>query len=363
MQFRKLGASGPLVSLVGLGCNNFGVRIDLEASRAVLHRALDLGITLIDTADTYGRGGSESILGEILAGRRNDVVLASKFGLPMDDARKLAGASRRYIMTAVEASLKRLRTDRIDLYQLHEPDPATPIEETLRALDDLIRQGKVRAIGCSNLPGRQVASALAVAERNGLHGFVSCQDEYNLLTRGIERELVPAMQDRSLGLLPYFPLAGGLLTGKYRKGEAPPIGTRFASTPKFFAYHGTDANFAIVERLQAFAAARGRSASGAGILLARGASAGRKHHRRRHQRAAGRAERRGRGLDTRRSRDRGGRSPDAGLSFPQSVDLGCCARTMVPAEGFEPPTPRLRSGCSTTELRRHGPKSAELRPS
>jgi aryl-alcohol dehydrogenase-like predicted oxidoreductase len=260
MKFRKLGASGPLVSLVGLGCNNFSVRIDLAASRAVLHRALDLGVTLFDTADTYGRGGSESFLGELLRGHRDDVVLASKFGLPMDDARQLSGASRRYIMAAVEASLKRLRTDRIDLYQLHEPDPATPIEETLRALDDLIKQGKVRYIGCSNLPGREVASALATAENNGLHGFVSCQDEYSLVARGIERDLLPVMRARDLGLLPYFPLAGGLLTGKYRKGEAPPAGTRFACTPKFFKYHGTDANFAIAEKMQAFAAARGRTA-------------------------------------------------------------------------------------------------------
>jgi aryl-alcohol dehydrogenase-like predicted oxidoreductase len=259
MHVRKLGASGPLVSLVGLGCNNFSVRIDLEAARAVLHRALDLGITLIDTADTYGRGGSESMLGEILGGRRNDIVLASKFGLPMDEALKLSGASRRYIITAVEASLKRLRTDRIDLYQLHGPDPATPIEETLRALDELIRQGKIRYIGCSNMPSREVASALATAESSGLHGFVSCQDEYSLLARSIERALVPTMRARGLGLLPYFPLAGGLLTGKYRRGEAPPEGTRFASTPKFFKYHGTDANFAIAERLQAFAVARGRT--------------------------------------------------------------------------------------------------------
>jgi len=259
METRHLGISSLRVSLVGLGCNNFGVRIDLETARKVLHKALDLGITMIDTADIYGKGGSETFLGEIMGHRRNDLVLATKFGMPMDETRGLVGASRRYIMTAVEASLKRLRTDHIDLYQLHQPDPQTPIEETLRALDDLIKQGKIRHIGCSNLPSVQVEDAQLTAKASGLNAFVSCQDEYSLVKRGIERELLPIMQSLGLGLLPYFPLAGGLLTGKYKRGQVPAPGTRFASTPKLFASHGNDANFVIAERLEAFAAARGHT--------------------------------------------------------------------------------------------------------
>jgi aryl-alcohol dehydrogenase-like predicted oxidoreductase len=258
MEFRKLGSSGPLVSLVGLGCNNFSVRMDLDRARIVLHTALDLGVTLIDTADSYGKGGSESFLGEILGSSRNKIVLATKFGLAVDEARGLMGASRGYIMTAVEGSLKRLRTDYIDLYQIHQPDPLTPIEETLRALDDLIKQGKVRYVGCSNMPAVQVAEAQSRAKAQGLQGLVCCQDEYSLVARDIERELLPVMQAQGLGLLPYFPLAGGLLTGKYQRDQAPARGTRFASTPKFLEYHGTDANFAIVERLKGFATMRGQ---------------------------------------------------------------------------------------------------------
>jgi aryl-alcohol dehydrogenase-like predicted oxidoreductase len=219
---RALGRSDLQVSLVGLGCNNFGGRIDLEASRRVVYRALDLGITLFDTADVYGeRGGSETILGQTLGDRRKDIVLATKFGLPMDEAGALKGASRRYILAAVDASLRRLKTDWIDLYQLHTPDPSTPIEETLRALEELIRQGKARTIGCSNLPAWQVADAQWTARTLGLPGFVSCQDEYSLLVRDPERELLPAMDAYGLGLLPYFPLASGLLTGKYRRDKLP----------------------------------------------------------------------------------------------------------------------------------------------
>jgi aryl-alcohol dehydrogenase-like predicted oxidoreductase len=259
MEIRNLGSSDLRVSLVGLGCNNFSVRIDREAARKVLHRALDLGITLIDTADLYGKGGSETFLGELMGHRRKQIVLATKFGMAMDEARGLVGASRRYIVTAVEASLKRLQTDYIDLYQLHKPDPLTPIEETLRALDDLIRQGKVRHIGCSNLSAAQVTAAQATAKNHGLNAFISCQDECSLVQRGIERELLPAMQTLGLGLIPYFPLASGLLSGKYKRGQTPPPGTRFASTPKFFASYGTDANFAIVDKLKAFAIARGHT--------------------------------------------------------------------------------------------------------
>jgi aryl-alcohol dehydrogenase-like predicted oxidoreductase len=260
MEIRNLGTSGLRVSLVGLGCNNFGGRLDLEGSRKVVHKALDLGITLFDTADTYGnRGGSETILGEVLGSRRNDIVLATKFGWVMDEARGLKGASRRYIMSAVEASLTRLRTDHIDLYQQHRPDPLTPIEETLRALDDLVRQGKVRYIGCSNLVAWQVADAQWTAKSRNLNAFVSCQDEYSLVARDIERELIPAMQAHRLGLLPFFPLASGLLTGKYRRDQAPAAGTRFAGAPGLRDRHGSERNFAIVEKLEAFASARGHS--------------------------------------------------------------------------------------------------------
>jgi aryl-alcohol dehydrogenase-like predicted oxidoreductase len=257
---RNLGKSGLLVSVVGLGCNNFAMRIDLEASRKVVHKALDLGITLLDTADIYGnRGGSEEMLGQILGDRRKDVVLATKFAMPMDEAETLKGASRRYIMRAVEDSLRRLRTDWIDLYQQHRPDPLTPIEETLRALDDLVRQGKVRYIGCSNLPAWQVVEAQWTAKHHNLNGFVSCQDEYSLVVRDIEKDLIPAMQGYGLGLLPFFPLASGLLTGKYKRNAPLPEGTRLANTQRLADRYMTEANWPIVERLEGFAAKHGRS--------------------------------------------------------------------------------------------------------
>jgi aryl-alcohol dehydrogenase-like predicted oxidoreductase len=260
METRTLGHSGLTVSAVGLGGNNFGGRIDFAATRAVVHKALDLGITLIDTADTYGnRGGSEQALGEILGSRRNDIVLATKFGLQMDDAGRMRGASRGYIMRAVEASLTRLRTDRIDLYQLHRPDAATPVEETLRALDDLVRQGKVRFIGCSNLPARDVIAAQDIARAHGLTPFVSCQDEYSLLEREIERELLPVIRARGMGLLPYFPLASGLLTGKYVRGAPLPKGTRLARNSAHAADYLTERNWRVVEALGDFARRQGRS--------------------------------------------------------------------------------------------------------
>lgn len=260
MKLRNLGSSGLRVSLIGLGCNNFGGRIDLEASRKVVHKALDLGITFLDTADMYGnRGGSETCLGQILGDRRKDIILATKFGYPMDQAETLKGASRRHIMGAVEASLKRLKTDWIDLYQLHRPDPLTPLEETLRAMDDLVRQGKVRYLGCSNLPAWQVAHAKWACREARLDSFISCQDEYSLLVRGIERELVPAMQAYGLGLLPYFPLASGLLTGKYRRGVAADGDTRFAHWAHLAKRYLTDANWDSVERLSTFASSRGHT--------------------------------------------------------------------------------------------------------
>ncbi len=262
MEIRNLGRSGLRVSAVGLGCNNLGGRIDLAASRRVVETALDAGITLFDVADVYGRvvrhGASEEALGDILGARRHDIVLATKFGLPMDSD-TLKGASRRYVMQAVEASLKRLRTDHIDLYQLHTPDPLTPIDETLRALDDLIHAGKVRYIGCSNLPAWQVVQAQHVARELGLNRFVSCQDEFSLVATGAERELIPAIEQYGLGLLPYFPLASGLLSGKYRRGQPPAADTRFGQSAQFGTMYMTERNWMIVERLEALAHEHGHS--------------------------------------------------------------------------------------------------------
>ena len=219
MQIRNLGGSGLRVSAVGLGCNNFGQRTDLETSRKVIHKAIDLGITLFDTADIYaGMGGSETVLGEVLGVRRKDIVLATKYSKPMSADGTKQGASRRYIMSAIEASLSRLKTDYIDLYQQHDYDPLTPIEETLRALDDLVRQGKVRYLGNSNFPAWRIAEAELTARRMNVNPFVSCQDEYSLVVRDIEKDLLPAALEYNLGLLPFFPLASGLLTGKYKRG-------------------------------------------------------------------------------------------------------------------------------------------------
>ncbi|HWE66257.1 MAG TPA: aldo/keto reductase [Acidimicrobiales bacterium] len=255
---RRLGRSGLAVSTVGLGTNNFGMKLDLEQSRAVVHAALDNGITLFDTSDSYG--DSEERLGELLQGRRDDVVIATKFG---SDVRRLgqdngvdwgARGSRRYIRRAVENSLRRLRTDWIDLYQIHRPDPLTPIEETLSALDDLVREGKVRYIGHSNFTGWQAAEAEWVARTHHLERFISAQNEYSLLTRGIEADLVPALEQYGIGLLPYFPLASGLLTGKYRRGEAAPEGSRVQAWK--MESQLSDPTFDVLERLEAFAADR-----------------------------------------------------------------------------------------------------------
>ena len=260
MQKRKLGASGPEVSLVGLGANNFGRRIDFAATRSVVEKALDCGITLIDTADAYGNGGaSEDFLGRLLGPRRKDVVLATKFGMPIDGAGKPGGASRRYIMQAVEASLRRLNTDWIDLYQLHRPDLQTPIEETLRALDDLVKAGKVRYIGCSNLSAAQLEEALTASQRLGLASFITCQDEYNLLSRGLEKDRLPIKHKHGLALLPYVPLASGLLTGKYKHDAPMPPGSRLASSARHVGRVISERNWRLVESLGAFAAQRGHS--------------------------------------------------------------------------------------------------------
>jgi aryl-alcohol dehydrogenase-like predicted oxidoreductase len=256
MDFRRLGNSGLVVSVVGLGTNNFGMKLDLDQSRAVVHAALDEGITLFDTADSYG--ASEERLGEILQGKRDDVLIATKFG---SDSRRRgndngedwgARGSRRYITKAVDSSLRRLRTDWIDLYQLHRPDEATPIEETLSALDDLVHAGKVRYLGSSNFTGWQVAEAEWTSRTRGLERFVSAQNEYNWLERDIETDLVPALEHYGVGLLPFFPLASGLLTGKYRRGEAPPEGSRIQAWSRESVL--TDATFDVLEKLEAFAA-------------------------------------------------------------------------------------------------------------
>src|SRR5580765_7774703 len=260
MQIRNLGGSGLRSSAVGMGCNNFGQRIDLEASRKVIHKALDLGITLFDTADIYSNmGGSENVLGAVLGDRRKDIVLATKYSKPMAEDGTKQGASRRYIMNAVEASLKRLKTDYIDLYQQHDCDPLTPIEETLRALDDLVRQGKVRYIGNSNFPAWRIAEAEMMARQMNVSRFVSCQDEYSLVVRGIENDLLPAATEYNLGLLPFFPLASGLLTGKYQRGATAPADTRFAKAPALKDRYVTPRNEDIVEKLQAFARLRGQT--------------------------------------------------------------------------------------------------------
>jgi len=259
MEKRRLGQSNLEISAVGVGCNNFGGRTDFEGTRAVVHRALDLGVTLFDTADVYGnKGKSEEFLGEILKNRRKDIVIATKFGMPMSDSARPRDASRAYVMRAAEASLKRLRTDWIDLYQVHRPDPKTPAEETMRALDNLIKQGKVRAIGCSNFSAAELDNAQDAAARAHASAFVTVQDEYSLLARDIERGLIPAMAQRHLSLLPYFPLASGLLTGKYRRYADAPKGARLS----YSAHHAdvlNEKNWAKLDKLNAVAERTGHS--------------------------------------------------------------------------------------------------------
>jgi aryl-alcohol dehydrogenase-like predicted oxidoreductase len=236
------------------------MRIDAEQTRAVVHLALDEGITLFDTADIYGgQGKSEEMLGKALSVRRHEVVLASKFGMVMGEGPYKRGASRRYVMAACEASLKRLGTDYIDLYQVHTPDEETPEHETLEALDTLVRAGKVRYIGCSNYAGWQLADSTGISRQHGLASYVSAQNEYNLLNRGIERELVPACRHLGVGILPFFPLASGFLTGKYKRGVEPPKGTRLAGMQRIADRMLTDANFAMLDRLERFAGDRGHS--------------------------------------------------------------------------------------------------------
>ncbi|MFB9182528.1 aldo/keto reductase [Dactylosporangium sucinum] len=260
MQYRRLGRSGLTVSVVGIGCNNFGGRIDADRANEVVSAAFEHGVTLFDTADVYGSspGDSERVLGAALGSRRDEVIVATKFGMDVRGAYGPdwgARGGRRYIARAVESSLRNLGTDYIDLYQLHAPDPATPIEETLDALDDLVRAGKVRYIGHSNFTGWQTADAAWTAETRHLTPFVSAQNRYSLLHRTPEQDLVPALEKFGLGLLPYFPLAMGLLTGKYRRGESAPVGSRLDRVG--FAKVLADAPWNAIEGLEGFARERG----------------------------------------------------------------------------------------------------------
>jgi aryl-alcohol dehydrogenase-like predicted oxidoreductase len=256
---RQLGKSGLFVSAVGLGCNNFGGRVDDAGTARVVAAALDAGINFFDTADVYGNLRSEVLLGKALGARRADVVVASKFGIATGPGKLQRGGSRRYIVRALEASLERLGTDYIDLYQLHVPDRHTPLEETLRALDDLVRAGKIRYVGHSNFAGWQIADAHWIARTLGVSRFVTAQNHYNLLERSAATEVLAACDAFGLGLLPYFPLASGLLSGKYHRGEAPPQGARLATMENLASRTLTDENFAVVERLTAYAGERGQS--------------------------------------------------------------------------------------------------------
>ena len=258
MEMRKLGSLE--VSLVGLGCNNFGMRCDKRQTRAVVHAALDAGINFFDTADVYGGTKSEEYLGAALAGVRHDVIIATKFSAPIDDDPEHRGASPRWIAQAVDGSLRRLGVEHIDLYQQHGPDPAVPIEETLTALDKLVRQGKVRQIGNSNFSGEQIEEAATTASDRQLTSFASAQNFFNVIHRDPLKDVVPACVQHGLGLLPYFPLASGLLTGKYRRNQAPPEGTRLASLPEDRAASVlSERNFDLVEALTVFAADRGHT--------------------------------------------------------------------------------------------------------
>ncbi len=259
MEQRRLGNCGLHVSEVGIGCNNFGGRIDADGTRAVVDAALEQGINFFDTADVYGGKQSEVLLGRALGDRRHHVIIATKFAMPTGPTLQDKGGSRYYVRRAVEASLERLGTDYIDLYQMHQADPATPIEETLSVLDDLVREGKVRYIGHSNFAGWQIADAHWAARSAGYTPFVTAQNHYSLLERTVRHEVLPACRHFGLGVLPYFPLASGMLTGKYRRDGAPPEGTRLARAEALAKRALTQSNFDQVEALARFAEERGRS--------------------------------------------------------------------------------------------------------
>jgi aryl-alcohol dehydrogenase-like predicted oxidoreductase len=259
VEYRSLGNSGLQVSVVGLGCNNFGGRVDAAGTAAVIDKCIDMGITLFDTADLYGGGKSEEFMGPALKPHRRNVVIATKAAGPMGEGPYWRGLSRKYLIEAVESSLRRLGTDYIDLFQVHFPDPKTPIEETLRTLDDLVKSGKVRYIGNCNFFGWQVVEADWISRTEHLTRFISAQNEYNLLQRNIETELAPAALKYGLGVLPYFPLASGFLTGKYRPNETPPEGTRLGNPNSPFGRVLNEGNFETLLKLEKFAEERGHT--------------------------------------------------------------------------------------------------------
>jgi aryl-alcohol dehydrogenase-like predicted oxidoreductase len=256
VEFRQLGTSGLRVSAIGLGCNPFGNEVDAETAEAIVNRAIDLGVTYFDTADSYFEGRSEDYLGRALKGKRDGVIVATKVGNRTGPGQNDTGASRKHIVDSCEASLRRLQTDYIDVYQIHTPDRSMPVEETMRALDDLVRSGKVRYIGCSNYFEWEVVEAQWTARAKGLTEFVSCQDFYNLLYRDIEKRMTPLCVKYGLGMISYFPLAGGLLSGAYKRGVAPEPGSRGAIRPTFRTWD-TDRNWSVQEKLVEFASAHG----------------------------------------------------------------------------------------------------------
>jgi len=259
MDYRRLGNSGLQVSVIGLGTNNFGGRTEYPQAERILKQAMEEGINFIETSNTYGEGAAEAFIGKALKGCRDQVLIATKVASNMGDGPNQNGASRQHILTQVEASLKRLQTDYIDLYQIHYYDPFTPMDESLRTMHNLVTQGKVRYIGCSNFAAWQVAEAMGVVRALDLEPIVSVEPEYSMLKRGIEKELLPCCRRYNVGILPYFPLASGFLTGKYRRGQAAPSGTRLAVQKKRAEFILTDENFDVLEQLEAFAGARSRT--------------------------------------------------------------------------------------------------------
>ena len=284
MEYRRLGSSGLKVSEIGLGGNNFGWWADEPTSAAVISSAVDAGINFIDTADVYDRGHSEEFIGRSLQGKRQRVIIATKFGMPMGEGPNERGGSRHYVLRAVENSLKRLQTDYIDLLFMHTPDASTPIEETLSALDSLVKSGKVRYLGCSNFAAWQLNEALWTSRTERLDAFVVVQQGYNLLSRNIERELVPCCQAHGIGVIPYSPLANGLLTGKYRQGEEPPKDGRLSATSSTFPGLGrilAEANWDRLAKLERFAAEHGHNMGELGHSLAAGQAVAVQRDRRR----------------------------------------------------------------------------------
>lgn len=257
MEFRQLGNSGLRVSAVGLGTNNFGFRMDEESSIKVVHQAMDEGINFLDTADSYGRGLSEDRIGKAIKGVRSEMIIATKVANTVGEGPNDRGASRHHIMRQVDASLRYLQTDYIDLYQIHRVDPRTPIEETLRALDDLVYQGKVRYIGCSNFDAWQVCEAVWTSKSLNLASFISVQPEYNMINREVETDLIPFCNAYGIGVLPYLPLASGFLTGKYRVGQPIPDGTRLSGNSRAQERALTEGNFKVLSNLEEFAREKG----------------------------------------------------------------------------------------------------------